>query len=79
MFAPPGDPTLVTVAATVLSAFGTMGLAAAWVEGRLSKLALGNFLLGTVLFLWLALSTSDGFDPVAIPEAFVELIARILR
>lgn len=75
----PPDPPLLIVIATLVSALGIMGLVTGWVEKRLSAMSLGATVLGIALFVWVWETDRDGFGWLSVPEAFVELVARVLR
>ncbi|WP_179378927.1 hypothetical protein [Jannaschia marina] len=75
----PADPLLLVAIATIVSAFGLLGLVTGWVERRLSVAALFAALLGAALFFWVWETDRAAFDWLIVPEAFIELVARILR
>jgi hypothetical protein len=75
---PPHDPDLMVVVATIV---GGLGLAAAtngWVERRVSKSGVFATLVGVLLLFWVW-SAQQKFGFEIIPEAFIEIIARIIR
>ena len=74
-----GDPDIVLVAATLLFGLGLTGLVMAWVDRRLSVASAGTFLLSIMMFVWMAGTLDDPVGPIRISEAFVEVLARILR
>lgn len=76
---PPPDVALLTVVATVVTALGFMGLVTGWVEKRLSLISLASLLFGAVLFFWVWEAEREDFGWLAVPEAFIELVARALR
>lgn len=75
----PGDPAVLTVVATLVSGLAVMGLITAWVEKRFSPISMGVLILGAALFFWLWEVDREGFGLLSVPEAFVEIVARILR
>ena len=75
---PPPDPAVVVVIGTVVGGLGLAALATGWVERRLSWAGLFAAAVGLGLLLW-AWDADRGAGPGLIPEAFVEVVARILR
>ncbi|UWQ18570.1 hypothetical protein [Jannaschia sp. M317] len=75
----PGDPEVLIVIATVLLALGLTALISGWVEKRLSWVAVFTIVLSAALFFWVWEGDRDGFGWISVPEAFVELVARVLR
>lgn len=75
----PGDPDLVTVIGAVVLALGTMGLVTGWVDRRLAIVPLFSALAGAGLLVWVWNADRDGFGPMAVPVAFVEVVARLIR
>ncbi|WP_339646134.1 hypothetical protein [Jannaschia helgolandensis] len=75
----PGDPAVLTVVATMVTGLALMGLVTAWVERRLSLTSLAAFILGCALFFWLWETDREGFRFLSVPEAFVEMVARVIR
>ena len=75
----PADPDLLIVVATFVTMLGLLGLASGWVEQRLSKISLTSTLFGAALFFWVWETDRDGFGWIALPEAFIEIIARLVR
>lgn len=75
----PADPPLLIVIATLVTALGIMGVMTGWVEKRLSLVSLMAALFGAALFFWVWEADREAFGFIAIPEAFIELVARILR
>ncbi len=76
---PPGDTDVITVVATVLLGLGTMGVVAAWVEGRFSSISAGTAVLALVMFYWVWDADRENWSFIRIPEAFVEMVARVIR
>ncbi|WP_299812821.1 hypothetical protein [uncultured Jannaschia sp.] len=75
---PPGDPALVAVLASVLVVLGLVGVVSAWAERRFSWSGFASLLAGATLFIWLW-EAERAFDPMSVPEAFIEVLARIVR
>lgn len=75
----PSDADVLLVVATVLVAIGAMVLVSAWVEKRMSWTALLALVLGAAIFFWVWETDREGTGWISIPEAFVEMVARILR
>lgn len=75
----PGDPDLMIVIATVLLALGLTALISAWIDRRRSLIAMLVTLLALAMVFWVWEADRDGFGWIAIPEAFVEMVARVLR
>lgn len=75
----PGDPAVLTVVATMVTGLALMGLVTAWVERRLSLISLVAVIFGFALFFWLWETDRDGFHFLSVPEAFVEMVARVIR
>ena len=75
----PFDPALLTVLATLLWGFGVTGLVTGWVDRRTSLTSLVATATGALIFVWLWGADRDGFRPISVPHAFVEIVARILR
>ncbi|SFJ09057.1 hypothetical protein [Jannaschia pohangensis] len=75
----PGDAAVLTVVATVVSGLGVTGLFSGWAERRFSVISLGSLILGLVLFFWIWEVNREAFDWLSVPEAFVEMVARVLR
>lgn len=72
-----GDPQLVTVVATCLAGLGVTGFLNGWADHRFSWLGLIISIGAGVLFV--ALQMQDPITISTIPEAFVEIVARIIR
>lgn len=75
----PSDPDLLIVIACVVAALGFMGLMTGWVEKRLSRVSLLATVFGLALFFWVWETDREDFRWIALPEAFIELIARVWR
>ncbi|WP_299647849.1 hypothetical protein [uncultured Jannaschia sp.] len=75
---PPGDPALLTVLASLLAVLGLVGLVAAWAERRVSWLSVLTLIVAAALFVWLW-DAERAFDPMSVPEAFIEMLARFIR
>ncbi|SDY79403.1 hypothetical protein SAMN05444004_103154 [Jannaschia faecimaris] len=75
----PSDPDLLLAIATVVAALGLMGLMTGWVEKQLSHVSLLAALIGAALFFWVWETDRESFGWIALPEAFIELVARVLR
>ncbi|MEM7642795.1 MAG: hypothetical protein AAF366_09725 [Pseudomonadota bacterium] len=76
---PPPDPDVLIAIGTVVTGLAAMGLVSAWVEKRLSLVSVFALLFGLALFLWVWEADREAWALIRIPEAFVELVARILR
>lgn len=76
---PPPDVALLTAIATVVAALGFMGLMTGWVEKRLSLVSVASLVFGAVLFFWVWEAGREDFGWLSVPEAFIELVARVLR
>ncbi|MGB3408930.1 MAG: hypothetical protein WBA67_15720 [Jannaschia sp.] len=75
----PGDPDALIVVATIILAIGLMGLVSGWVDSRVSSVSVFAVFLAAALVFWVWDVDRDGFGWLTIPEAFVEMVARILR
>ncbi|TFL20087.1 hypothetical protein [Jannaschia formosa] len=75
----PGDPDLLLVIATVLLGLGLTVTVSAWIERRRSWIGVFVTLLAVAMFLWVWEADREGFGWVRVPEAFVEMIARMLN
>lgn len=75
----PGDADVLTVVATVVTGLALMGLISAWVEKRLSILSLAALIFGCATFFWLWEVDREAFTFLSVPEAFIELLARVVR
>jgi len=75
----PGDAAVLTVVATVVTGLGITGLFSGWAERRFSVISFGSLLFGLVLFFWIWEVDRDGFGWLSVPNAFVEMVARVLR
>ena len=71
------DPHTILVLATFFLGLGMTSLIAGWAEARLSKVGLGLSMASVGLFVWV--HASVGLTASAVPEAFVEIVARIFR
>ncbi|MEM8851647.1 MAG: hypothetical protein AAGE03_16650 [Pseudomonadota bacterium] len=76
---PPPDPDALIAIGTIVTGLAAMGLVSAWVEKRLSLVSVFALLFGLVLFLWIWDADREAWGLIRIPEAFVELVARIIR
>ena len=75
----PGDPAIWIVGASVLAALGTMGLVTGWVDGRVARVPLLSTLAAACLLAWIRDADPEGFGPMTVPVAFVEVAARVVR
>lgn len=75
----PGDPDAMIVVSTVVFAVGMMGFVSGLVDKRISLAGIFALLLAAVLMLWVWENDREGFGWISIPEAFVEMVARIVR
>ncbi|MEL7183103.1 MAG: hypothetical protein AAFY65_10055 [Pseudomonadota bacterium] len=75
----PGDPSILIVIATSLLAMGLVAVLSAWVETRLSWAGLFATVLALALFVWVWEPDRAAFTFLTIPEAFVDLVARLIR
>ncbi|WP_371156665.1 hypothetical protein [Jannaschia sp. 2305UL9-9] len=75
----PGDPDVLIVISTVLFAVGTMGIVSAMVDKRVSWSGVFALLLAAALMFWAWEGQRDDFGWISIPEAFIEMLARVLR
>lgn len=75
----PGDADVLVVVSTVLLAIGVMATVAAWVDKRVSWAGLFAMMLAAALMFWVWEADRDDFGWISIPEAFVEMVARVLR
>lgn len=75
----PSDPALLIVIATLVTALGVMGVMTGWVEKRLSFISVAATTFGAALFFWVWETDRDEMGFISVPEAFIELVARILR
>ncbi|WP_298435864.1 hypothetical protein [uncultured Jannaschia sp.] len=75
----PGDLDVLIVIATVVTMLGIMGVVTAWVDRRVSAKSLLATLVGIALFFWVWEVDRDGFGLIRIPEAFIEMVARVIR
>ena len=71
------DPAVFLVLAVFLAGLGLISLIAGWSEGRLSWV--GLFLGGSAVGLLVWYHLTLGLTLVAIPEAVIEIIARLTR
>ncbi|GIT90973.1 hypothetical protein JANAI62_14280 [Jannaschia pagri] len=75
----PGDPDVLIVIGTVVLAVGMMGFVSGWVERRVSWASVFALLLAAALFVWVWEPNREEFGWISIPEAFVEMVARVIR
>jgi hypothetical protein len=73
------DPDLFIVIATVLLALGLTGVVSAASERRASVLSILAVLLSLALFVWIWEADREAFGWIAIPEAFIEMVARFVN
>lgn len=74
------DPDILIVIAALVTILSFSSSLAAWVEGRLPRMALVSFLVGLALFGWLHLGLIDGgLTPRMIPDAFIHVAAMVLN
>ena len=71
------DPDVVLVLAVFWGGLGLIGLLAGWADGRLSPVGFITTLSAIGLLVWYHLEI--GLTISAIPEAVIEIIARLIR
>lgn len=76
---PVPDPYLIVVLATCVLALGASAFLSGWAERRFSIIGFLVTLVGIALFVWIWDADRAAFGIATVPEAFIEIIARIIR
>lgn len=71
------DPHTILVLATFFAGLGLISFLSGWAEGRFSKLGFVLTASAIGMFVWVQMTV--GIQAASIPEAFIEIIARLLR
>lgn len=74
------DPDILIVIASLVTILSFSSSVAAWVDGRLPRMALVSLGIGLGLFAWLHLGLiGGGLTPRMIPDAFIHVAAMVLN
>lgn len=70
---------ILIVTATLLTGLGLANLLAAWVDRRVSLVALVFIGVGIALFVWAHMTLPEGLTIWDVPDSFILVAARILN
>lgn len=73
------DRAVIVVIATTLLAIGMSAFVSGWAERRPSTSGSLAVALSAAMFLWVWEADREGVTLAVVPEAFVEVVARVIR